>query len=77
MNITSVSQAASSVSQAASSVSQAASGVSGADMVSMRMMASVRVLDMAQDVYSDIAAELLASMSAAITGLGNVVDMYV
>jgi len=42
-----------------------------------RSMVSVQVLDMAQNAFEDAAAELLAAMSAAITGVGQNVDMYV
>ena len=58
-------------------VSGISGGASGADMVSMRAMASVQVLDMAQNAFEDAAAELIAMMSSAITGLGQNIDMTV
>ena len=39
--------------------------------------ASVQVLDMAQNAFEDAAAQLLAGMAAAMTGVGQSVDMSV
>ena len=48
-----------------------------ADMhASVSMAASIRVLDMAQSVYEDVAGRLLAEMAALITGLGQNIDIY-
>ena len=40
------------------------------------MTAPLKVLDMAQDVFEDIASMLIDSMSL-ITGIGQNIDMYV
>ena len=45
--------------------------------INMRAMASIKVLDMAQGAFEDVAEQLIASMNAAITGLGQNIDMYV
>ena len=59
-----------------SGISPAAS-LSGLELsANMSMAASVKVLDMAQDVFADAAEKLLAEMAAAITGVGTVVDTY-
>ena len=39
--------------------------------------ASVQVLDMAQNAFEDAAAQLLSSMTSAMTGVGQSVDMTV
>ena len=58
-------------------ISSIPSTMPGADMANMSMMASVQVLDMAQDVFADAAARLIEELSAVITGVGHSVDMYV
>ena len=58
-------------------VSGISGGATGAEMISMRAMASAQVLDMAQNAFEDAAAELIDMMSSAITGLGNSIDMTV
>jgi len=42
-----------------------------------QMAASVQVLDMAQNAFEDAADQLLASMTASMTGVGQSVDMSV
>ena len=56
-----------------SSISSAASGVYAANL---SMAASLKVLDMAQSVFEDAASELIEAMSAAITGIGQNIDVY-
>ena len=58
-------------------ISSVSAGVSATELISVKMMASIRALDMAQGVFDDVAAQLLKEMEAAITGLGQNVDMYV
>ena len=60
-------------------VSSVSGAVSGIDMAGAKVMAtaSLRVLDMAQDVFSQIAGELIDALSAVITGVGGNIDMYV
>ena len=60
-------------------VSGVSGAVSGIDMAGAKAMAtaSLRVLDMAQDVFSEIAGELIDALSAVITGVGGNIDMYV
>ena len=41
------------------------------------MTAPLKVLDMAQDVFEDIASMLIDSLSSIVTGLGQNIDMYV
>jgi len=50
---------------------------SGADVIQTQMMASVEVLNMAQNAFEDAAAILLEQMAAAITGVGTNVDITV
>ena len=59
-----------------SGVSSAASISSGELSANVGMAVSVRVLDMAQDAFSDAAEQLIAQMAAAITGIGSNVDIY-
>jgi len=49
---------------------------SGADLVNVNMAASIKVLDMTQDVFNDVAAELIDALSSVITGLGQNIDIY-
>ena len=57
------------------------SGIAGAasatQMANVRSMASIKVLDMALSSFEDVAAQLIDSMSAAITGLGQNIDITV
>ena len=56
------------------------SGVSGAgcaiDMAAAQAGAAYKVLNMAMDVFEDVAAELIASMSD-ITGVGQNIDITI
>ena len=58
-------------------ISSISSAIPNADMSNMSLMASIQVLDMAQDVFEDAATRLIEELSAAITGVGQSVDMYV
>ena len=59
-----------------SGVSPAAS-LSGLELsANMSMAASVKVLDMAQDVFAGAADKIIAEMAAAITGIGGSIDTY-
>jgi len=51
-------------------------GMTGADKSDTGMTAPMKVLDMAQDVFENIASMLIDSMSL-ITGIGQNIDMYV
>ena len=55
----------------------AAAPASDADLGNVAMMASVQVMNMAQDAFNDVAARLVAELSALTTGIGQNVDMYV
>ena len=57
-----------------SGISPASSGV---DMTNTRMMPSIKVLDMAQNVFEDIASMLIEAMNETIAGLGENIDIYV
>ena len=59
------------------SISGVSGAASGADLINTRVMASIKVLDMAMDTYEDVAGELIDSMSSIITGLGQNIDMTV
>jgi len=48
----------------------------GSNLTNVNMAASMKVLDMAQDVFEDVAAELIDAMSSVITGLGQNIDTY-
>ena len=56
------------------------SGISGAgraiDIAGAQAGAAYKVLDMAMDVFEDVAAQLIASMSE-ITGVGQNIDITV
>ena len=52
------------------------STTSGADLVNVKLMASIKVMGMEQDVFKDIAGDLIDQMSSAITGLGQNIDVY-
>ena len=41
------------------------------------MAASIQVLDMAQDVFSDVADRLLAEMASLLTGVGQNIDITI
>lgn len=56
-----------------SGISSAASNMSAAGV---QYMASLKVMGMAQDVFEDVAAELIDSLNAMITGLGQNIDIY-
>ena len=57
-----------------SGISSAASNMSAAGV---QYMASLKVMDMAQSVVEEAAAELIDAMNAIITGLGQNVDISV
>lgn len=57
-----------------SGISSASSNMSAAGL---QYMASVKVMDMAQDVYKDAADELINEMNTIITGLGQNIDLSV
>jgi len=59
-----------------SSVSPATPAVSGADMISVSSLMSIKVLDLAQNVFKDVAEELISSMGSVIPGLGENIDVY-
>ena len=44
--------------------------------VNVSMAVSVQVLDMAQNVFEDIAEKLIAEMVAQMTGIGQNIDTY-
>ena len=51
--------------------------LSGLEMpVNISMAASVKVLDMAQETFAQVAEQLIAEMAAAITGVGTTIDVY-
>ena len=50
--------------------------MSNIDMANTGMTASVKVLDMAQDVFEDVASMLIDSLNSIITGLGQNIDIY-
>ena len=56
-----------------SSIASAASGVSAAGA---QYVASLKVMDMAQEVFKEAAEELIGMMDALITGLGQNIDIY-
>ena len=58
-------------------ISSISSAIPDVNMSNMSMMASIQVLDMAQNVFEDAAAQLIDALSAVITGVGHSVDMYV
>ena len=60
-------------------ISSVGSAASGIDMASSKAMmtASLRVLDMAQDAFTEAATALIDALAASITGVGGNVDMYV
>ena len=57
-------------------ISSLSAATSGADLVNTKMMASVKVLDMAQDIFSEVAQELIDALTASITGIGQNIDIY-
>ena len=59
-----------------SGISPAASLSGLESSAAMDVAASVKILDMAQDVFSVAAEKLIAEMAAAMTGVGGNVDMY-
>ena len=56
-------------------ISSVASASSAMGAASVQYMASLRVMDMAQEAFKDAAEELLAMMDAMITGLGQNIDV--
>ena len=57
-------------------ISGISGAISSAELANVNMVASLKVLDMAQDVFEDVAAELIDAMSSVITGLGQNIDIY-
>ena len=55
----------------------AAPEVASSDLVNVSVAASIQVMDMAQNVFEDAAARLIESMAAAMTGVGQNVDITV
>ena len=47
----------------------------GISAINMRSIASIKVMDLAQNAFEDAAAQLIASMNA-MTGVGQNIDMY-
>ena len=58
-------------------VSGISTGATAVDMANTRMMPSLMVLDMEQDVFENIASMLIDALNEAIPGLGENVDLYV
>ena len=58
-------------------ISSISSAIPDVNMSNMSMMASIQVLDMAQNVFEDAATRLIDELSAVITSVGHSVDMYV
>ena len=58
-------------------ISGIASATSNMSAAGVQYMASLKVLDMAQDVFKEAAAELIDAMDAIITGLGQNIDIRV
>ena len=50
--------------------------IRGADVISASVTASIKVMDLAQNSFEDAANQLIAEM-AAVTGIGQNVDMTV
>ena len=48
----------------------------GISAVNMRSMASIQVMDLAQNAFKDAAAQLIATMNA-MTGVGQNIDTYI
>ena len=57
-------------------ISGIASAASSMDAAGVQYMASLKVMNMAQDVFEEAAAELINAMNAIITGLGQNIDIY-
>jgi len=47
----------------------------GISAINMRSMASIQVMDLAQNAFEDAAAQLIATMNA-MTGVGHSIDTY-
>ena len=58
-------------------ISGVASAASNMSAAGVQYMASLKVMDMAQNVMEEAAAELIDSMNAIITGLGQNIDISV
>ena len=58
-------------------ISSIASAASSLDSIGVKYAASLKVMEMAQDVYEEAAAELLSAMDALITGLGQYIDITI
>ena len=58
-------------------ISGVASAASGVGAAGVQYMASLKVMDMAQEAFKDAAEELLRAMDALITGLGQNIDILV
>ena len=48
----------------------------GISAFNMRSMASIQVMDLAQNAFKDAAAQLIATMNA-MTGVGQNIDTYI
>ena len=59
-----------------SGISSAASVSDYDESTNVGMTASIKVLDMAQGVFEDVAERLIAEMAALMTGLGQNIDTY-
>ena len=58
-------------------VSNISASAAGVDLAGTRMMPSLMVLDLAQNVFEDVAARLIDALSEVIPGLGENIDIYV
>ena len=58
-------------------ISGIASSASNMSAAGVQYMASLKVMDMAQSIVEEAAAELIDSMNAMITGLGQNIDITV
>ena len=58
-------------------ISGVASAASNMNAAGVQYMASMKVMSMAQNVFEEVAAELIDSMNAVITGLGQHIDISV
>lgn len=54
-----------------------ASATSNMSAAGVQYMASLKVMNMAQDVFEEVAAELIDSMNSLISGLGQNIDISV
>jgi len=58
-------------------ISSIASAANNMNAAGIQYMASLKVMNMAQDVFTDVAEELIDAMNSVITGLGQNVDITV